>query len=132
MARGRTSYKNLDKAIERILNDYAEIVAENVDEAADRIAKKTRLAVANGSRQFDQRWGKKKYSSGWRVQKDDWGWFISYVVLNQKKPTETHLLEYGHELNVGGRAKAYPHITPVAEKVPESFEKEVINAIRRS
>lgn len=134
MARKRVTYENLDKAIKDILDDYTQIVWENVDEATEKVAKKTRLAVANGSKQFDERWGTGKYSGGWRVTKEEnaRGWFVTYIVHNKRKPTQTHLLEYGHELNTGGRAKAYPHIEPVAENVPDDLQRETIHAIQRS
>lgn len=132
MGRKRTTFENLDQVVKEILNDYTNVIWDNVDEAAERVAKKARLAVANGSKQFDARWGTGAYSGGWRVLKEKHGWFTTYVIHNKRKPTQTHLLEYGHELNIGGRAKSYPHIEPVAKNVPDDLQKEVVDAIRRS
>ena len=151
MARTRTTVDRLNRVISNILNQYGELCWENVDEATEKVAKKVRLAVANGSRQFDTsgHWGSGDYSRGWRVTEEKKLWYSSYVVYQAIKPTETHLLEYGHELHVGvrvprpkpqtgtfintaSRAKAYPHITPVAEKVPDQLQGEVVDAVRRS
>lgn len=151
MGRKKISAATLQKEIKRILNQYGEVTWNNVDEATKKVAKKTRTAVANESKQFDagDRWGKGKYSHGWRIKEDRGLWWTSYIVHQKNKPFETHLLEYGHELTIGAvvpprnkggvpyinkkpRAKAYPHIAPVAEKVPREMEKEVLDAIRRS
>ena len=46
----------------------------------------------------------------------------------------THLLEKGHALNIGGRAKAYPHIKygeEIAIKRMEQLSKEAIENARR-
>lgn len=141
MARTKTTVENLDKAIRKILDQYGEITWKNVDEATKKVAKKTRLAVANGSQQFNGHghWGKGAYSRGWRVKEDRGLWWSSYIVHQANKPYETHLLEYGHELDgvyngvpQSGRARAFPHIAPVAEKVPDEMQKEVVDAIRAS
>ena len=152
MARTKTTVANLDKVINKILNQYAEITWDNIDEATKKIAKKVRLAVTSNSKQFDANghWGKGKYSSGWRVKEDQRLWWNSYIIHNATKPTETHLIEYGHEVQTGipiprpnprsgtyinkttTRTKAYPHIGPVAEKVPDEVQTEVVNAVRRS
>lgn len=151
MARTKTTVENLDRAINKILMSYGELCWHNIDEATQKVAKKVRLTLANESRQFDAtgHWGKQSYSRGWRVKEEKNIWWNSYIIHNANKPTETHLLEYGHELNTGvrvprphpqpgtfvntaTRAKAYPHITPVSLKVPDQFQGEVVDAIRRS
>lgn len=151
MARTKTTVANLDKAVRKILDKYGELTWDNVDEAVKKVAKRARTAVANGSKQFDNvgHWGKGEYSRGWRVKEDQRLWYSTYIVYQAKKPTETHLLEYGHELNTGvrvprpkpqsgtfindkTRAKAYPHIAPVAEKLPDELQNEVVDAVRRS
>lgn len=159
MAGKKLTADNLQKAVTKILNSYRDITWNNVDEAAQRIAKKARTAVANESKQFDTRWGLGQYSRGWRVTERKELWWSVYVIHNSKKPTETHLLEEGHALipgtiyyerdkngkilldendrpikhvNFATRAKAYPHIGPVAKNVPEDMTKEVLNAIPRS
>lgn len=154
MARTKTTVDNVDKAIANILKKYGELTWENVDAAAVKVAKKARVAVANGSKKFDTKghWGQGNYSKGWRVKETKGLWWSSYIIHNAKRPTETHLIEYGHEVHVGvriprpnpnpnhttyvnktnHRAKAQPHIAPVAEKVPDEFQAEVVDAVRRS
>lgn len=141
MGRQKVTVDNLDKAINKILDQYGEITWHNVDEAMKKIAKKTRTAVANGSKIFDTQghWGRHIYSRGWRVKEDRGLWWSSYIIHNGTRPTETHLLEYGHELTgvynnqpMSGRTRAFPHIGPVAAKIPDEVQKEVTDAIYRS
>lgn len=54
------------------------------------------------------------YRKNWRVKEENNGGFaIADTVYQQKKPSLTHLLQWGH----GGpvRAKGYPHIVPDEE-----------------
>ena len=148
MGRKKITAETLAKEIQKILGNYQNVVWENVDEAAQKVAKKAKTAVANGSKQFDSRWGEGVYSKGWKVTEEKGLWWSSYIVHQKNVPTETHLLEYGHELipgvpmhnrahefigiNTASRAKAYPHIAPVAAKVPDDMQKETLNAIQRS
>lgn len=141
MGRTKVTVDNLDKALNKILNNYRDLLWENIDEATEKVAKRTRTAVANSSNVFNQagHWGKSKYSRGWRVKKIPELWYNTYVIHQAAKPYETHLLEYGHELDgvyngqrMTGRTQAFPHIAPAAEKVPDKLQKEVVDAVHRS
>lgn len=148
MGRKKITVETLSREVQRILGSYENILWDNVDDAAKKVAKKAKTAVSNGSKQFGSRWGEGVYSKGWRVLEEQGLWWSSYVVYQKNVPTETHLLEYGHELipgapmtnrkhefigiNHASRAKAYPHISPVAAKVPDDMQKETLSAIQRS
>ena len=47
------------------------------------------------------------------------------VIHNKKHYQLAHLLENGHALAGGGRARAFPHIAPVAEKAEEELLKNI-------
>lgn len=130
MARHRVTIDNLDKEVLKIISSYGDGLKYQVVQAARAVANKGRLALARLSKQFDERWGKGKYSSGWRVKMEEDKYGTTAVIYQAKQPALTHLLEYGHELWQGGRAKAYPHIAPVAEKLPEDFSDECIKRIK--
>ena len=151
MGRAKVTSKNIDSVVQRIMQNYAQEVADNLDKVAEKVAKSGRTALKNESKQFDGKghWGKGNYSSGWRVTKVKNLWYRSFVIHNSKRPTETHLLEYGHELTPGvripapngsqgkmlntkSRSKAFPHIDPVGKKVVEEFERGVEIALRTS
>ena len=51
------------------------------------------------------------------------------VLYNAKYYNLTHLLEKGHPLRSGGRARAFPHIKPVEEELNDKFLKGVENIL---
>lgn len=136
MGRPKISPENLGRYIGKIYDDYTKSVDQNVDEACRKVAQKAKTALRNGSQQFDTRWGVGLYSHGWRVSVEEmrrpYWWKHTYVIHNTKNPTMTHLTEYGHAQWYGGRANAYPHIEPVAEKVPQDLSEAAIDAVRRA
>lgn len=42
----------------------------------------------------------------------------------------THLLEFGHPLPQGGRAKAYPHIAKAEQRGIENFETKLLEGLK--
>ena len=50
---------------------------------------------------------------------------------NDKHYQLTHLLEKGHALVNGGRARAFPHIGPVAERAEENLIDNILQFIER-
>ena len=42
----------------------------------------------------------------------------------------THLLENGHALVGGGRARSFPHITPAAEKAQKELTQNILKHIK--
>ncbi|KAK9680615.1 hypothetical protein QE152_g38973 [Popillia japonica] len=75
--------------------------------------------MAKGPRTGKKRTGK----HGWSVTSQGSFTKPSFVVHNKKKPGLTHLLENGHALRQGGRARAIPHIKPVEEQCIKEYEE---------
>lgn len=72
------------------------------------------------------------YADGWTVSAIKVGTDkFEFVVHNKKKPGLTHLLENGHVLRQGGRAKAVVHIRPVEEWCNKEFERRVKERLDR-
>lgn len=72
----------------------------------------------------------KKYRKGWKVtsrQKSRGD--VEQIVHNKDEYRLTHLLEFGHAKQNGGRTRAFPHIAPVADKCPEIFERKLRDMI---
>ena len=132
MVETRVGADGLGLAVKKILEKYNEVVFDNVDEVAKKTAYAGRRALKAASKQLDERWGNEVYSTGWRTQHKRDLWFTKYIIYQSKEPGLTHLLELGHELNIGGRTKAYPHIQPIREMLTKDFSRESIDAIRRS
>lgn len=121
----------LADAIQEELSNYQEEITEQQKRAVDIVAKEVNETIKNHVT-FTQRSG--DYVKAFRVAK-------TYEDLHCKKKTWyvkdpeyrlTHLLENGHALPQGGRARAYPHIKYgeeiAEERMMELSEEGVKNA----
>ena len=120
----KVSADELEKAISKTLEEWAnvteEAAAEGVWKTAQEAVEKLRSAHPAGSGE----WGSwDDYNAGWSVKKDGLrkkaGAHVT--VHNTSHYQLTHLLENGHALQNGGRARAFPHIAPVAEEAESSL-----------
>ena len=65
-----------------------------------------------------------EYQSGWSMESEVSSIGEARVVIrNKKKPGLTHLLEKGHVMSDGRRAKAFPHIAPALEVAERALDK---------
>lgn len=112
-------------AVGQLLEEYSEEVSKAMyvamDETCDEVVDELRTAGEFGGR---------KYRRGWT--KDISQRFSGYVeakVWNKKHYRLTHLLEFGHQLVLGGRkrgdVRAFEHIKPINDKVPEIYQKKM-------
>ncbi len=118
----------LADAINRELKSYSEEVTENVKRAVDTVSKEVNEEIKSHVT-FKKRRG--EYVKSFRVgrtfenkHKRVRTWYVA-----NGEHRLTHLLEKGHALNIGGRARAYPHIKYGAElaekRMMELVEKGV-------
>ena len=116
---------DLSDVIMSELMKYSEVTREQFEKIARDVAKegakrlKTTSPRGRGSK-------KGHYADGWTVtaQKSGVNEF-SFVIHNKKKPGLTHLLENGHQLRSGGRARAFPHIEQVETWCMQEYEKRI-------
>lgn len=66
-----------------------------------------------------------KYRKSWKADVTQRRLYTSAVVHNVKHYRLTHLLEFGHAKQNGGRVRAFPHIEPINEKTGEMFEDKL-------
>lgn len=115
---------DLSAEIAKALSEYSSELEDKIDLIAEDVVNE---AVTELKTTSPKRHG--KYARNWRFKKNAKG---SYVIYNAA-PTYrlTHLLENGHALRNGGRSRAIPHIKPVEEKLINSFERKVKEAIQK-
>lgn len=121
----KVSIDGLADAVLDALREYNNMTSEELESIAKQVAKegtqKLRETSPKGA-------GSKKghYADGWGIKAVKKGANkFSFVIYNRKKPGLTHLLENGHQMRQGGRAKAIPHIKPVEEWCNEEFARRV-------
>lgn len=124
---------NLAKAFMDILEDFRDATEDQVayalQETAEDCKSELQNATPSGAGKYSS-WD--KYNKGWNrtkitVQKHG---KYSISVHNKKSPGLTHLLENGHALRGGGRARAFPHIAPVNDKAERKLLENIKKAIR--
>ena len=119
---------SIDKLSEVIMDEmikYSEMAIEDFERIAKDVAKEGEKKLKSTSPRGK---GSKKghYADGWTVTAEETGvGAFSFVIHNKKKPGLTHLLENGHQLRSGGRARAFPHIEQIEAWCIEEYEKRV-------
>lgn len=115
----------LADAVMEALNEYNDFAFEELFEIGKSVAKegvkklKATSPKGSGSR-------KGHYADGWSVRSEmPKASKSSNLIYDRKKPGLTHLLEKGHSLRQGGKARAIPHIKPIEEWCNEEFERRV-------
>lgn len=125
------SIDDLAETIMDELNEYNTLAASEMEEIAKEVAEEG----AQKLKQISPRGkGSRKghYADGWTVMAERTGIKkFRFTVHNSKKPGLTHLLENGHQLRQGGRAKAIPHIKQIEEWCNNEYVKRVQERMRR-
>ena len=123
----------LDKEFMDILETFRNATDEVVDQAVTMTAKESVQELKNahpaGSGQYGS-WDK-SYNKGWKIMqtKTDKRYHKKATIHNATDYQLTHLLEKGHALRNGGRARAFPHIAPVAEKAEQNLLQRIKQGI---
>jgi len=125
---------NIDDLASEIVNqleNYTEEITENVKKAIDTVAKET-TDVIKSHVTFTRRTD--KYLKAFKIKKsyeDKYNKRNTWYVANGQYRL-THLLEKGHALKGGGRARAFPHIQYGEEFAKERLEELVEEAIENA
>lgn len=119
----KVSIDGLSDAILKELKSYNDATEDEFEDIAREVAKEgTKKLKATSPKGAGSRKG--HYADGWAVKYERRGnGKFEFIIHNRKKPGLTHLLEKGHQLRQGGRARAIPHIKPVEEWCNEEFER---------
>lgn len=128
--RVKTPIEKLGKAIERVLAEYEDDIADATDEITQRIARRGVTALRQESKQdfksHNEEW---PYFKGWTVTMDKQRLYTSAIIHNTI-PGLPHLLEHGHLRRDGSRwIPPKQHIEPVENELVRQFEKEVLSKL---
>lgn len=107
-------------ALSEICDEFA---VECTRETAEDVADVARSIAADLRSTSPRRSG--GYASGWRVSYRAMGDGFSAIIYNNKKPGLAHLLEMGHMMRSGKRARAIPHIAPAFERGAAELERRL-------
>ena len=124
--------EEFSKALEQLLEDYAEVTEEAVMhgliQTADECVDDLKSANPPGSGHY-RSW--KRYNGGWSRTKLSANKKKGFTtIIHNKYYQLTHLLENGHALKGGGRAAAFEHIAPAERKAQEKLSQNIIKQIK--
>lgn len=120
----KISIDSLTEEAIKALNEYKDIAEGDFEEVAKSVAKEGAKKLKATSPRGSGKGRKGHYANGWGVTYERKGnGKFRFTVHNKKKPGLAHLLEHGHQLRQGGKAKAIVHIKPVEEWCNEEFKK---------
>jgi len=117
-----SSIDELAREINRRLEMYTGSVTEDVNKAAEEVAKAGVAMLKSRSPKLTT-----DYSKGWKAKKVKGKW----VVHNATDYQLIHLLERGHATRDGGRTRAIVHVKPVEEEIINDFEDKVRRSIQQ-
>lgn len=121
----KVTVDNLASAIMHELEEYRDITDEAVEKGVSETAKQAVRELRNAHPAGSGRYGSwdESYNKGWKVMqtKTDKRYHRKATIHNATDYQLTHLLEKGHALHQGGRAQAFPHSAPVAEKCEDEL-----------
>lgn len=121
-----TPLSKLQANVNKILEEYAEDVTENVKELSMKFSKKGAQAVKESAKQS---FNGKRYASGWTSQYEESRLSAQGIIYNKTLPGLPHLLENGHAKRGGGRVSGRAHIKPVEDEITKAYEKAVKKSI---
>ena len=128
----KTPIDKLADAISGILNEYEDDVQDNLALITQKFGQKGAKALKQASRETFPN-GTGEYANGWKHEFRKTRRYAKTTVFNEHYSLP-HLLEHGHATR-NGTDRVYPptpgreHIKPVADKLAETFEREVVDKL---
>ena len=122
---------DLQKAVATVLQEYEESMTETVQRVTNDLAKQGLSKVKAASPVSGKSPKRSEYKSGWQKKVITNRFGSGAIIYNGKYPGLVHLLEKGHALRNGGRARARVHVAPVQDWMNEELRKRIEEAIKK-
>lgn len=111
--------------VAEIMAEYKDVVMDvlqvSVDAASNETVHELKASSPKLTGDYAKSWTQTKTAGN--------GSTYGKIVHNKQHYRLTHLLEYGHELPQGGRAKAIPHIAAAEKQGIDAFERRLVEGI---
>lgn len=116
---------NLAKTIMEGLQEYADVVSEDVKTAVRKAGKNVKAEISANA---PKRTG--AYAKSWTVKTEkETAHSLEVVVHSKNRYQIAHLLEHGHAKRGGGRVAGIPHIAPAEEKAVKQLEEDIMKKL---
>lgn len=118
---------DLEAELAALLNQYSADIAEEVKQACKEVSSDMTDNIRRDSPK-----DKGKYAKGWKtkVEYEDKN-NIRIKTYNVTDYQLTHLLEFGHAKQNGGRVEGNPHIGPNEEKAKRDLLERIEEAVQK-
>ena len=118
------------KEMNRLLDQYGAQVAEVANEAVTETTKEAAKQLKNKNLGgFENRSG--QYRRGWRAGVRNKRTGTEGTAYNKTAYQLTHLLEFGHVKQNGGRTKKFPHISDVNDWAALEVQRKITEGVER-
>lgn len=126
MAGDRCTVSQMADVIMEGMEEYARLAAEDMKKAVRKAGSEAKKDIQAGA---PVKTG--AYKKSWAVKTTkNTADAMEVVVHSRNRYQMAHLLEFGHALRKGGRARAFPHIALAEERAAQILEQEVEKALR--
>lgn len=123
----KVTIDGLADAVAKELADYNQDVTDGVKKEVKQVAKEVVQELKQTSPRHTG-----KYAKGWGEKTEyESAEDIRVTVHNEKHYQLTHLLEYGHAKQNGGRVNGTPHIRPAEQEAEKKLIKKVKVVVRK-
>lgn len=123
---GNVKIENLASEVMKGLTEYSKLATAEMKRAVKKAGTSVRKEIAENAPKDTG-----AYAKSWTVKTTkESSDKLEVTVHSRNRYQLAHLLEYGHALRNGGRAKAQPHIAPAEENGVNTLEKAIEKALK--
>ena len=123
---GNVKIENLASEVMKGLTEYSKFATAEMKRAVKKAGTSVKKEISENAPKDTG-----TYAKSWTVKTTkESSDKLEVTVHSRNRYQLAHLLEYGHSLRNGGRAKAQPHIAPAEENGVNTLEKAIEKALK--